>query len=62
MLQVSEQLEEQVLHRRLKQRAHDIFSATQDINLHKKRQEVETKLNGLDMAYDVFARFNLVSK
>ena len=59
---MSEKLESQVLHRQLKHRAHDIFAATKDENLQKKRLEVEAKVQGLDKAYEVFVKLGLVSK
>lgn len=62
MRQVSEQLENQILHRQLKQGAHDIFRATKDEDLHKKRQEVEAKVDSLDEAYEVFVKLELVSR
>ena len=62
ILQVSEQLENQVLHRQLKRRACDIFTATKDEDLQKSRQAIETKANGLDKAFDVFVKLGLVSK
>lgn len=60
VVQVTEKLEDQVLHRQLKKRALDIFTATKDEDLQKKRLEVELKVQGLDKAFDVFAKLGLV--
>lgn len=61
-LQVVEKLEDQVLYQQLRSRAADIFSATKDVDLQQQREEVEEKVNGLNRAFDTFARFGLVTE
>ena len=57
-----EKLENQVLYQQLKARASDIFVATKDVDLQKRRLEVEQKVSGLNRAFETFAKFGLVSQ
>lgn len=53
-------LEAQVLHKNLKLRADDLFSAMKNEDLQHQRDEMEAKVTGLNKASDVFRKLHLV--
>lgn len=59
-MQVRELLEGQILHKNLKQRAADLFTALKNEDLQQQHEEMEAKVTGLNKAYDVFEKLHLV--
>ncbi|KAI4206656.1 MAG: hypothetical protein LQ349_009915 [Xanthoria aureola] len=58
--EVIELMENQKLHKAMKQRSPDIFAAMKDTDLQQKREEMAAKVSGLNKAFDVLEKLQLV--